>query len=404
MRRAALPVLLGVALLAAAFAASPATAATPPDLNGLDYVALGDSYSAGFGLTPYSEQPASGCYQADQNYPHLVAAAFGLVLNDRTCSGATTLNIMNTPQLTITGAGTAPVQADSLTPDTDLVTVTIGGNDLGFADVAEVCIAETANGPLLFDLVGVDLPNCRSFYAPVAGVDILATRLADEVAPLLNQTFAMIADRAPNAKVFVIGYPAIAPTADVFPTGCYSSPLGTGPLGLDPPFPVDTFPFTSVDTLYLHETEVRLDAAIRTAAQANGATYLSTLELTREHSACEPAGEAYISGLTLMDNATDANSTPIIDGYGMALGALHPNTAGVAFLSGQVVAAISAAFAAEPGVGAPDPAASPAPIAAPGEPRLAEGGADFAAAPWTVGAVLLLAAGLSLLPRRRRST
>src|SRR3546814_10551328 len=88
----------------------------------------------------------------------------------------------------------------------------------------------------------------------------------------------MIADRAPNAKVFVIGYPTIAPGADVFPAGCYSSPLGTGPLGLDPPFPVSTFPFTSIDTLYLHETEVKLDAAIRTAAQANGATYLSRSE------------------------------------------------------------------------------------------------------------------------------
>jgi hypothetical protein len=396
--------LLAVVGLVIAPAGTPsATAATAPDLAGRQYVALGDSYSAGFGLTPYSEQPASGCYQAEENYPHLVAAEFGLVLDDRTCSGATTLNIMNTPQLTITGAGTAPVQADALTSDTDIVTVTIGGNDLGFADVAETCIAESANGPLVFDLIGVDLPDCRSYYAPVAGVDLLADRLAGTVAPLLYQTFAMIAQRAPNAKVFVIGYPTIAPGADVYPGGCYTSPMGTGPLGLDPPFPVDTFPFTAVDTIYLHETEARLDAAIRAAADANGATYLSTLELTREHSACEPAGEAYISGLTLMDDATPANSTPIAGGYGMALGALHPNTAGVAFLSGQVIAAISEAFAVDPGTGSPDPVGSPAPVAAPGPPQLAEGGGGFAALPWAAGAVLLLAAGFVLVRRRRAS-
>lgn len=388
--------------------AAPASGATLPDLSGQQYVALGDSYSAGFGLTPYSDQPASGCYQADANYPHLVAAAFSLALDDRTCSGATTWNVTTTPQLTITGAGTAPVQADALTADTDLVTITIGGNDLGFADIAESCIARSASGPLLWDIDGVGYTHCRDAYVRDVGgftVDLLADRIEDDVLPRLNATFALIAQQAPNAKVISIGYPTIAPGADVFPTGCYSSPLGSGPLGLDPPFPVDTFPFTSVDTLYLHEIERKLDAAVRTAAEAHGATYLSTLELTREHSACEPAGESYIAGITLTDDATDANSTPIGNtGYGVLLGALHPNTAGVAFLSGQVIAAVAEAFA-DPGVGVPDPVPStPAPAAASATgPQLAEGGSTFAAVPWTAAAVLLLGAGAVALLRRRDS-
>jgi lysophospholipase L1-like esterase len=412
-RIAALTVAATAATIAAAGAGASAEGTTVRagaagiDLAGRQYVALGDSYSAGFGLTPYSDQPASGCYQAEENYPHLVAAAFSLELDDRTCSGATTLNVTTTPQETITGAGTAPVQADALSPDTDLVTITIGGNDLGFADVAESCIARSAAGPLVWDIDGIGYTTCREAYVRTVDgftVDLLADRIEDVVAPRLDATFALVAERAPNAKVVSIGYPAIAPGADVFPDGCYSSPLGTGPLGLDPPFPTDTFPFTGVDTLYLHEIERKLDAAIRAAAEAHGAAYLSTMELTRAHSACAPAGEAYIAGLTLTNDATDANSTPIGDtGYGVLLGALHPNAAGVAFLSGQVIAAVTEAFA-EPGVGAPEPAApgSAAPVTAPrADPQLAEGGSAFPVAAWAGIAVALLACGATLVRARR---
>ncbi len=82
--------------LALAVPTAPALAAVPAGLN---YVALGDSYSAGYGIfplvAPADQDPL--CFQAEQNYPHKVAAALGLVLKDMTCSGAVTANITTTP-------------------------------------------------------------------------------------------------------------------------------------------------------------------------------------------------------------------------------------------------------------------------------------------------------------------
>ncbi|MFB2583727.1 SGNH/GDSL hydrolase family protein [Herbiconiux liukaitaii] len=215
--------LLGGGAASALAVGGPPAGGSP---EGESYVALGDSYSAGFGLTPFSEVPASGCFQALENYPHLVAAELGLELEDRTCSGAVTANIRDTPQVTITQAGTAPVQSASLSADTDVVTVTIGGNDLGFSTVAETCVAESATGPLVLDVLGVGLANCKDYYAPVVDgveVDRLKYLLDTTVAPALDETFALIEEKAPNAKVFVIGYPAITPDlAEVPAGGCYS--------------------------------------------------------------------------------------------------------------------------------------------------------------------------------------
>ncbi len=360
-------VLGGGALGGAAAAVAVAAAAPSPDDSpaGKSYVALGDSYSAGFGLTPYGDEPAPGCFQADQNYPHLVAESLGLVLDDRTCSGAVTANIRDTPQPTITGAGTAPVQSDALSADTDIVTVTIGGNDLGFADVAQTCVAESAQGPLLLDVLGADLPNCKQFYASVVDgieLDRLKYLLDNTVTPALDETFALIREKAPNAEVFVIGYPAITPDAANQPAGgCFSSPLGTGPNPFEPPFPANAFPFTEVDTLYLHGTEARLDAAIGASAEAHGAHYISTLPLTQTHSACAPDGEAFISGITL----SSTGGTPTPDpGLFVALGALHPNEAGVGFLAEQVSQAVTEAFPGD-GDGDPEPTATAAPSATP---------------------------------------
>lgn len=409
--------MVGAVMAALVLGGGAAVAAPGPSPDdspvGKTYVSLGDSYSAGFGLTPFSDEPAPGCFQADQNYPHLVAESLGLVLEDRTCSGAVTANIRDTPQLTITGAGTAPVQSDSLTAETDIVTVTIGGNDLGFADVAETCVAEGAQGPLLLDVLGADLPDCKQFYAPVVDgieLDRLKYLLDNTVTPALDETFALIREKAPNAEVFVIGYPAITPDAANQPTGgCYSSPLGTGPNPFEPPFPENAFPFTEVDTLYLHGTEARLDAAIGASAEAHGAHYVSTLPLTQTHTTCAQDGEAFINGITL----SSTGGTPTPDpGLFVALGALHPNQAGVAFLAEQVSQAVTEAFA---GVGDGDPEPTdtatpsatpvPGPGSAPEAPSgrgsgLAATGSEAALA--GVAAAALLAAGFTAFVVRRR--
>lgn len=311
-------------------------------LRGQHYVALGDSYASGFGVAPYGAGPAAGCFQSTTDYPHQVAASLGLRLDDRTCAGATTDDITRTPQATGAGKATAPVQADALSASTDVVTVSIGGNDLGFADVINSCVALAKDGPVFSEIHGSTYDHCKDYFAPVVGGverDSLAARIRDTVAPRLAATFRTIARRAPHAKVFVVGYPMIAPSAAQYPNGCFSSLLGDS--GLEPPFPQNAFPFTSVDTAYFNRTQARLDTAVRAAAQARGFTYVSTLAGSAAHTACAPAGSAWMSGLTLTKDLTPGISQPVSGtDLGLVLGGLHPNAAGIAYLRDQAAAAI----------------------------------------------------------------
>lgn len=94
---------------------------------GSTYVALGSSFAAGPGIASQVDKPAR---RSDRNYPHQVAEALSLRLVDVTCSGATTANILTEPQRA--RRTTMRPQIQAVTPDTRLVTITVGGNDLGY--------------------------------------------------------------------------------------------------------------------------------------------------------------------------------------------------------------------------------------------------------------------------------
>src|SRR3954466_2502092 len=115
--------LAACALAAPGFAVGgvPATsqAATP-----LKYVAMGDSYSSASGVAPFDPTGVS-CTRSLVNYPHDIAAATGAQLTDVTCGAAQTKDYFESQQ-----PGVAP-QLDAVQKDTQLVTMTIGGNDSG---------------------------------------------------------------------------------------------------------------------------------------------------------------------------------------------------------------------------------------------------------------------------------
>lgn len=371
------------ALAVAALVAIPATAnAAPQDtaLAGLQYVALGDSYSAGYGLTPLTGEPVPGCAQAAVDYPHQLAAAYDL---DLTCAGAWATN-MTTPQ--VTPAGTADPQVDALSADTDIVTVTLGGNDLGFADVAAACLALSPTGPVAGTNPSdpFQASNCESIFVQ-GGVDTLAQRLADVVVPDIAAGLAAIRAKAPNAQVFVVGYPAITPDAARTPTG----PAGCWTTPLDNLQPVpDSFPFTTTDVPYLHQIEEELDLAVQaqTAAAGAGFTYVPTFEATLAHSACAPADEQYVEGVTLASDLTSA-----------VPGSLHPNATGVAFIAGQLAPLFEAAF---PAPAPPAPTASPAPTSS--AAALANTGSE-PLLPLGLAAGALLLGGLAAASALRRT-
>lgn len=354
-------------VVALALTGTPASAAPGDEhLAGLEYVALGDSYAAGFGILPSTGLPVAGCDQSTANYPHLVATELGLTLTDVTCSSAETANLTTTPQVTY--AGTAPIQVASLSTSTDIVTVTISGNDLGFVDILTKCSYAALLGGVV-----AGTPNCVGFYAP-GGVDSLAAAIDGPVATSLESTFAAIALAAPNATVFVVGYPSLTPST-LPPGGCFRDAAGT----YTAPFPVNAYPYQDVDVAYMHTLEVRLDQAIADAATNNGAVYLSALADTDTHSPCSTT-DPFVNGITV----ASLSILPTLS-VTLAPGAMHPNAAGANYLATNLEAAIRAAF--------------PAPAAAAPAGNLAATGTDTG--PLGLLGIMVLVAGIFVLGWRR---
>lgn len=355
-------------VIALALTGTSATAAPGDEhLAGLEYVALGDSYAAGYGILPSTGSPVVGCDQSTSNYPHLTAAELGLTLTDVTCSGAETGNVTTIAQVTYNG--TAPIQLTALGPTTNIVTLTIGGNDLGFVDILTNC----AYAALLGGVVA-GTPNCAGFYAP-GGVDSLAAAITGPVSTALDNTLAAIALAAPSAKIFVVGYPALTPST--LPVGgCFVDAAGT----YAPPFPVNAYPYQDVDVSYLHTVEVALDSAMSTTSTANGAVYISNLAGSDAHSPCATV-DPYVNGITI-------SSITVAPALAVTLepGAMHPNSDGAEFLAANLNSAIRAAF--------------PAPVVTGAAPALAATGATTGGI-WLLGVVVLLTGALVLGWRRR---
>ena len=161
------------------------------------YVALGDSFTSGPLITP-QDRAVPGCLRSDVNYPSLVAPDLGLpAFRDVSCSGAQTKDM--TQAQDVDPDPDNPPQLDGLDRAPTVVTLGIGGNDIGFTSIATKC------GELgLQDPTG---SPCKQFYNRT-GSDEIAARIA-ALAPKLRTVLDRIDARAPR-KVFVVGYPALA--------------------------------------------------------------------------------------------------------------------------------------------------------------------------------------------------
>jgi len=254
------------------------------------YVALGDSYAAG-PLIPLQNGRPAGCLRSNRNYPALVADT-GRVpdFRDVSCSGATTEDLF-APQ--VTTLGTNGPQLDALGTDTAGVTLTIGGNDIGFGGIISECAARSPRKPLG--------SACEDFFT-ADGEDELAARI-DETAPRIAAALAEIENRSPDAEVFLVGFPAILP--DDGP-GC---------------FPV--VPFSAGDVEYLRETETALNAMLAEQADEAGVTYVDTYDRFIGHDVCTLPGTKWIEGLV-----PTAPAAPV-----------HPNALGMRAMAQDVLTA-----------------------------------------------------------------
>ncbi|SOD90960.1 SGNH/GDSL hydrolase family protein [Streptomyces sp. Ag109_G2-15] len=248
----------------------------------LSYVSLGDSYTSG-PLIP--RQVDANCARSDHNYPSLVATQReATAFKDVSCAGATT-NEMWKPQ------GTNDPQLEALGRDTDLVTVQIGGNDVGFGSIIGTCARLGAQDP-------TGNPCERSYKA--SGYDQLALTILD-TAPKIDRVLRAVHARAPHARVLLVGYPDLLPDDG---SGCFPS-----------------VPFAQKDFAYLRDTEKRLNLMLRLVAAWNRADYVDTYGPTVGHDMCKAPADRWIEPLQPASPAAPA----------------HPNAKGEAAMAQAVL-------------------------------------------------------------------
>lgn len=143
-------------------------------LVGGNYVAQGDSYASGTGTREYYD---AGCQRSNHAYAKQLAAQEGLNLSHVACSGARIPDVRAN-------------QLGALSAATNLVTISIGGNDAGFSDVITRCAL-----PWPFTCTG-DINNARNF-------------ISNTLPGQLDALYTEIETRAPNAQVIVVGYPQL---------------------------------------------------------------------------------------------------------------------------------------------------------------------------------------------------
>ncbi len=260
----------GAAALASVLAATtPSHASAGP----LRYVALGDSYSAGSGVLP--PDPSSPlCARSTSNYPHLIAARTGASFTDVTCGAAETKDFF-------TGQypGVAP-QLDAVHRHTQLVTMTIGGNDNNtFISAIAEC------GAAGLSTLGQGSP-CQDRYGGSFVHDIRHSTY-----PALVKSLKAVRHKAPHATVAILGYPWILPKTD----GCF-----------------DKMPVAKGDVPYLRHVQGALNNAVRRAAAKTGATYVDLSKVSEGHDACQPMGVRWIE--------------PVLQGTNPVV--VHPNALG----------------------------------------------------------------------------
>lgn len=271
-----------LAVIVLVLTGAPAQAGESSD-RPLDYVALGDSYSAASGVLPPDPTAAPQCLRSIRNYPNVVAAATGASLTDVTCGGADTGDFF-APQY-----DGVPPQLAALTRGTDLVTMTIGGNDSGvFINSIVSC------GSAGLSTLGQGSP-CKDRYGSSFADTIRTTTY-----PSLVKALRAVRAKAPNAEVAILGYPWILPRTG----GCF-----------------DRMPIARGDVPYLRGIQATLNDAVRRAAKVTGATYVDMNRVSDGHDACAPIGVRWVE--------------PVLQGTNAVI--VHPNALGEARMAARAM-------------------------------------------------------------------
>jgi lysophospholipase L1-like esterase len=269
-----------VGVLAAACAGPPAgssgSSGTPPPATRFNYVAVGDSFAAAPGVP--DPAPPAGCHKSTNGYPAILARRLSATsFVNVTCSGAKTEDITVRAQQTKDG----PVarQLDAVDASTDLITVTIGANDVGLPSDAKDC-----------EVRSDDPPPCTNGFV-VGDVDRISQLITAQL-PVWGTLIDELRLAAPHARIVIVGYGTI-----VRPGGCFP-----------------TQPVLSRDSDYLQSKLNELDDLQQQLAANKAIDYFDTRPISQGHDICAAPNDRYIEGFI-----TTGSAEP-----------LHPNGFGTA--------------------------------------------------------------------------
>jgi hypothetical protein len=256
---------LVVAAAAGLLALGSSAAAAENTYNTYNVVALGDSYGSGTGAGDYLDGTgvANGCWRSANSYSETLVERlreFRFVsFTNVTCSGAATADLSRPFK------GGAP-QLDALRPDTHLVLLSIGTNDIDFAAYGLTCIAADCSGPAT-----------QAQLAKLPG-------MGQNVAALLTE----IKTRSPRAKIVLTGYGRQL-TAGENAAGVPLDPI------CDPAY------FSSQERVDGNQVASGIDATLRATAKEAGVRFASpytanSVDLQPSfagHSLCEAGAPFY---------------------------------------------------------------------------------------------------------------
>jgi lysophospholipase L1-like esterase len=247
----------GAALLVAAAVVvgvvGSAGAATPPSSSkavklqqGDVYVSLGSSLASGFGIANQS----TPCGRSDKSYGPLVAARYGLQLVDVSCGAAAVPNVVDTPQ------GANPPQLDAVPADAKLITIGLGGNDIGYNGTALGCgdPATVCSAP----------PNLAADSAALPGK--------------LDAMLAAVKAKAPDATIVVVTYPREFPKQN-----CPALSL------------------TDEELALLQQMGATVEKALVTAAKKAHVRIADPYVQRGDHTACAPEAKRWTAGKDVTD-------------------------------------------------------------------------------------------------------
>ncbi|MHA6507898.1 SGNH/GDSL hydrolase family protein [Tessaracoccus sp. Y1736] len=234
----------------------------PPTTTQPVYVALGDSYAAGVGAGSYL---SGTCYRSLKGYPGLIAAEKGYALDLQACSGATTADVIS-----------LQIPSKKLNSTTKYVTITVGGNDVGFSSVVSTCL-------------GTSESACQT------AVQGAVSKAENELPAKLSAVFAAAKKKAPNATIVATSYPQLLSPAT---PNCY-------------PFTN----FTAGEVTALNAGAVSLAGVIERAAATAAIEYSDVSTAFVGHAVCDSPAWIHNASLLSSYQSFHPNASGYLEGY-----------------------------------------------------------------------------------------